>query len=455
MTSEIGIEKISLISYLKLIIIVVVVLSFIPVPAITFMIPMTLTIFVLFIKKAIPIIFYKFIVLVSLVLSINIVFNFFFNQNYLFLNSIISLITYSSVLLFFLPFSFKVDRDLVIWSTKLLIYFSLFQSILGLYQFFIKYKCLNYDAAVGTMAFPGAHEFNMKIILPCLLAFAIYLSEKRIKYLFFSMVLFLSYIVSFFNASFLILGLTFAIILVFFSYKGTIFEKKIKVIRFVAILSVIFLVTFIALFFAENIESTYLYSSVGIGVEKIVGFDITAGAGKIEAYYNTFKLLPREKLLSPFIGVGLGNYSSRSALYLGGEYSRMAEKILPLSRSIYTDKYIISLWNRELIKNPSMAGTLNQPFSSIQSVYGETGLFGIVILFSLVFLVLKRLRNGMTIFRDNKVGYIYFVFFIYTVYIFLMLSIDNYLEFPRVAMPLYLYLGMLWVNIDRAKKIIV
>jgi hypothetical protein len=366
------------------------------------------------------------------------------NKNYLFLNTAIALITYSSILIFFIPFYFKIDDELVIWSAKVLLYFSLFQAILSLYQFFIKYRGLNYDAAIGTLGVGGQHELNMKIILPCLISFAFFIGKKKIRYLIFSIILFTSYIISFFNASFLILGLTFLIAILILNFKDIILNKKIKIIRFIMILLII-LTMLIVILFGGNLKSTYLYRGTKAGIDQIIDYEKDTGPLKINSYYNTIYFFSKEKAFFPIVGCGIGNYSSRAALYLSGEYSELANKFLPLSKSLYTNKYIISL-----LKS-GKKGTYNQPFSSIQSIYAELGLLGIFLVIFFIFILFRKLKIGILFNKNKNINSIYFVFLIYIIYVSLMLFFDNYLEYPRVMMPLYLFLGILWRNIDNKK----
>ncbi len=453
MESRLNFESVYSLSYPKLITFIIVVISFLPVNLATFLIPIILIFFLFFTKKSIPLIFYRFIIFSFFLLFLNVSFNFFFNKYYIFFNSLASLATYGSILTFFCPFYFEIDDEFLNWSIKFLIYFSLFQSIICLYQFFIKYKGSNYDAAVGTLGISGQHELSMKIILPCLLAFSIYLAEKKLRYLIFGIVLLISYIISFFNASSLILCLTFLIILIifFFDFRTVLFVKKKKIFIFLTVVLVLFLFIFLA-FFSDYIKSTYLYSSGRIAINKVINPESHKQGIKVDGYYNTFRFLWRESFFNPIIGVGLGNYSGRAALYLSGEYSKFAEKILPISRSEYTEKYILSLWNRELFENiPYMGSVLNHPWASIQSICGEAGIFGLIMFFLVFFLMLKKISFGIIFFKRKSISYIYFAFFIYIIYIFLMLFIDNYLEFPRVIMPLYFYLGILWVYIKRKK----
>lgn len=448
----IAMESIKFLSFPKLITSVIVVSSFLPVVEIVFVIPLVLMLLLLFVRKSIPLALYKFITVIIFVISLNIFLNFLFNKDYLFFNSIVSLLTYSSVLVFFFPFYFKIDKEFIIWSIKFLIFFSLFQAILSFYQFFVKYKGLSYDAAVGTLGFPGAHEFSMKIILPCVLSFTFYLVEKRLMYIFFGLILFASYVITFFNASFLALGLTFLIILLvyFFDFKGLLFERKKKIV--ILLLVILVFICFLG-FFSDYVNSTYSYSQINKLVYKIRNTEQYEEGIKFDGYYNTFKVLWGGNFFNQIIGVGLGNYSSRAALYLSGEYSERASKILPISKSVYYKKYIFSLWNKELFEaNPLLGSVLNQPWASIQSIAGEVGLIGLCVLFLFFFGVLRKIRLGVVMFRENGVGHIYFVFFVYLIYIFIMLFIDNYLEFPRIIMPLYFYLGMLLIYVNNKKR---
>jgi hypothetical protein len=163
---------------------------------------------------------------------------------------------------------------------------------------------------------------------------------------------------------------------------------------------------------------------------------------KLLGFENTIVKLPTEKDYAPIIGVGFGSYSSRAALILSGEYLRQHPSFIPISVSNETEKFIVPLWNRELLKDRTKGGVTNMPFFTWQSIYGELGLIGIVI-FSLIFF-----QNLKVFFPLSKSFNVYlksvsYALLFFTIYLLFLFVFDNWVEYPTIMIPYWMITGLL------------
>ncbi len=151
---------------------------------------------------------------------------------------------------------------------------------------------------------------------------------------------------------------------------------------------------------------------------------------KILAIQSTISDFSKEKWYIPIIGVGIGNYSSRAAFIVSGEYLRVQPKWIPPTPSDYTKQYMIPLWNKELLASkPYMDGVSNQPFIQIQAIYGEMGLAGLI----LFFVVLTRMCFLTRISKTNYMSWFLYLFCLGT------LLLDMWIEYPSFALFFWLF----------------
>lgn len=112
--------------------------------------------------------------------------------------------------------------------------------------------------------------------------------------------------------------------------------------------------------------------------------------GKVNSTIKSVELLFSEPEILLF-GTGIGNYSSRAALLLSGEYLKRQPEGFPVSLSSYTNTIILPLWNRSIWGTEYSDGVLNQPFFTLQTVAVEGGLIGMLLLI----IVFSRIVNDV------------------------------------------------------------
>ncbi|WP_055666463.1 hypothetical protein [Desnuesiella massiliensis] len=138
---------------------------------------------------------------------------------------------------------------------------------------------------------------------------------------------------------------------------------------------------------------------------------------KLQAYENTFLILPYQDLKFLAIGNGVGNYSSRAALTASGYYVSWYSYGKPYFKPLiseYTDKYI-----KPSIFAEYGISITEQPVSQYTSIMGE---FGIIGFFAFMLFFIKLFIKGNDI---NKLTIIYFLG---------ILLLDNWIEFPKISM---------------------
>jgi|GEM_PF-1719443 len=91
----------------------------------------------------------------------------------------------------------------------------------------------------------------------------------------------------------------------------------------------------------------------------------------VETYKHGTSNVPRF-----LFGSGPGNFSSRTAFVLGGEYvSWLPEKFIYRSPDFSANHF--QLWNKKVLAIPYNDGTANQPFSLYNQLFGEYGIIGL------------------------------------------------------------------------------
>jgi len=178
-----------------------------------------------------------------------------------------------------------------------------------------------------------------------------------------------------------------------------------------------------------------------INMEMMTGVE----ALKALSHFRTLFDLPWDAPYQPLLGVGLGNYSSWSQMILSMEYRRLSlfgthvskEKlgIIPTRTSSASRKYVMPYveWK---IHHPNRGSIANSPWSSWQSLYGETGFFGLLIF---GFIVLVHLQKCF-FWRDDiwKVQVLKITLLLSTIFFVLAGFIDNYFEYPWLTVPYFL-----------------
>ena len=108
---------------------------------------------------------------------------------------------------------------------------------------------------------------------------------------------------------------------------------------------------------------------------------------KMRVLYNTLFVIPQQVMSQPLLGLGPGQFSSRAALMLTGDYlTRASIPFFGTHTSTLTDQHIIPYLGRYTSSN-------HFPSSSWLTVYGETGIAGVLLVLFLLIQAIRRFTH--------------------------------------------------------------
>lgn len=155
---------------------------------------------------------------------------------------------------------------------------------------------------------------------------------------------------------------------------------------------------------------------------KLTNFDYFSNTvAKVQVYEDTFINIPKKDMKFFIVGNGIGGYCSRAALTCTGKYIDFYNKFFKPSVTEYTSNYILGRYVKYNLEEGQ--GTLYSPFSTVLTVQGEYGIIG-----TILFLILI----GTMIKRSDTYSKIFILFF------FLSCFIENYLEFEKVMVLVFI-----------------
>jgi hypothetical protein len=160
---------------------------------------------------------------------------------------------------------------------------------------------------------------------------------------------------------------------------------------------------------------------------------VTPISAKVVATLNTVQELPERVPEQPFVGLGLGQYSSRAGLIMSGTYLARGFFLEPRYREVSYD-LIYSL--QESIRDRNVGSTYF-PYFSWLSLYGEFGWLGLVLVGWIVLRLVARLRRVSTPLHELRaLGQ---TVMLCALYLMLLGLQDNYWEFTQaIFAPLVL-----------------
>lgn len=363
-----------------------------------------------------------------------------------------SILTYGStfsvlVALLSVPFREKDLEDIFKFSIGL----SLVQVILGYVQmlygtsfqslipFFAGQDAGDYF--VGTTFNPGIGSLvAIKMSLTTLLFVPFWFRRNGWKNTLILFLLFIGWVLA--SALYtLLLGMF--VLLLFFIFKRTNWNlrslKINKSILYVALLGVLVITIFV---FTQENNIRYVMTSLKYGYATLIGEEVPGKVStrKIFYYKNTLIKLPKDHPDMLLVGMGPGNYSSRSAWLVSGEYLERQPFYIPVTPSKTAIEYTISIWSKNLIgSNFKGAGSItHQPFSTWLSVFAELGILGLfvmILLFKRIYKAVKTDDVSMTNFMQD----ISFGLRISLVYIILLFFMENLFEYPMVMGQIFVF----------------
>jgi hypothetical protein len=373
-------------------------------------------------------------------------------------NFIFAIIThYSSFAAFLITFAIPYRDEHLRYAISLIIILSLIQVPIGIYQM---YKGTNFsvlnpfsesigvgDLFVGTIG-KNSHLLAVKNSFAFIIICSLAVFTKKYKYVYLIIPALLGWLLPSAMHT-VIVGVLVMVFFIFLKLINTtaifLLKKYVsKKQRFIVLGSVLVFFVFLSVAITQKGNIFYAYNLI----QKMFEADETKMLRKIISYKNTLFELPKDRMFSPIVGVGFGSYSSRAALITSGEYLSYQPSFIPITPSEETRKYIIPLWNREITKIKYMDGVANQPFSTIQSIYAELGIIGLI-LFLLVFYKNIKMFNRISKIGDDYLRGVSFAMFFYTFYLFFLFFLDNWFEYPRLMIPYWVVVGLLLKERER------
>lgn len=327
-------------------------------------------------------------------------------------------------------------QDLVVLFFRILTPVMLINNLVGFLQ--VIYKFDTDDEFTGLYASFTLSQNGLAIINSILSFYylALYSAGRKNKDLIWFLFFFMSGIMGFFGGGLIAFALS-----TMLSFIGFNLARFIKAVMIVAVIIV-------AAYYSILLIRPKVLRYNKNNISDILSLDLKNGPRKGIAFYNYCMAYPAHPKDFLF-GSGPGTFNSRTAFMVGSPSYFTAVRFFKCSRQPYYFKnYAYTLWN-ETNTSPDLFqdGYRNQPFSSILSFLGEYG-----VLFTLLFMagyiayflrVMKILpaHNG----SPNQSYRLLFRFL--TPFLFLLLLIDNFLEYPEIILPIVIIMKLLHIEL--------
>ena len=301
-----------------------------------------------------------------------------------------TIITYGSsltALIVFLNLPYKSGdiKSILNFSVAL----TLFEIVLGYYQMIAlsSFKTLNPftmslaagDAFVGTTFDIGVgNEIAVKISIVTLLFFPFWFSKRDFKNTTLLFLLILGWLLP--SAIYSLLAGLLVIFIYYFLSKILLALRTLRLsisIFFSTAIGVVLVVAFMTL---QPGNISYVTVLLTRAYNTVLGKDTDSKLGKVLYYKETLTSMIREYPHAVIIGLGPGNYSSRSAWLVSGAYLENQPSYIPVTPSQAAKKYTLNIWTKDRITKafPDASSISYQPFSTWLSVFSEFGILGLL-----------------------------------------------------------------------------
>lgn len=343
-------------------------------------------------------------------------------------NLIIYILLNSTFIIFPLVFPFNGKDDKFIKGFNFFYNFQIFIVFTQIINLIIKYKSINIfkvSMASGDFLKGTFSNSSLTCIFFCMVSFVYfdwYCKTRKSSYIYKVLISIIIIILTSANAHIIIFGIT-----IFLStIINMINKRKIKQIG----------IFFVVIYIIINVYSFTQPSNVMYikNITRSIFIDDSIKPRKIDYIMESVIQLPKESWEISLIGVGGGNYSSRAAMITSNEYlSGISFSFPSKSISEFSNKYILPKWNKELLSKGYNEGIANQPFSSVISIFAETGIIGVVLFISILYRIYKiEVKKSSR--YNNLVGQ-------FSIFFTLILFIDNYLEYGT-------FIAIFWVCLE-------
>jgi hypothetical protein len=365
-------------------------------------------------------------------------------------NLVWSIISYGSsffILLIFLMIPFGEEDIWKIFKFSLCV--SLIQVFVGYYQMieYNSFKSLNPfamgggagDLFVGTTLDPGiGNQVAVKLGLVTLLFIPFWFQKRNMKNTIILTVLCLGWILT--SAIYtLLLGLL--VIGYHFIFKPILFSfSSLRLSKSVFYATILGIISMFAFFLIQPENISYISGTLSQAYSTLTENELQSTGRKVAFYRKTLIELPAEYPSTLLIGTGPGNYSSRSAWLVSGEYLAHQPWYIPVTPTPLAKEYTMSLWSNKLITEEYVdAGSLaNQPFSSWFSVFAEVGILGLIPFAAIFYYLHKSLKNSL-IHPSSEVRLAATGIMMSLHFVLLLFLVDNLFEWPLVMGQFFLF----------------
>lgn len=165
---------------------------------------------------------------------------------------------------------------------------------------------------------------------------------------------------------------------------------------------------------------------------------------KNRVMYLTLFELPNDVGLQPLIGLGPGQFGSRAALMLSGEYlQRTPIPFIEPYANIFMQEYILS-------RLKIITSSIHFPTSSIIAWYGELGIAGVIFLGMVVWLGVQHFRT----YRSDNFPRLNIAMLILIIYLLVMGFQNVYWEYTQAVFPALLGLKLCsdYLKVEHTKQ---
>lgn len=330
-------------------------------------------------------------------------------------------------LLFASPSNIYSERNYL----KIFIYaisiIAVINNFFGFYQYVLRPNDDSFEGLYGTFT---VSQNGLSLVNAVLFFFYLCMYQKHKKSIFLALSVFfiISSVMGFYGAG--LMAFLGALVL-------TYFRSKLKNI-FILLFSLMFVIALIYILM-KSISPLTLDYNINI-IKKFLDPTAANAPRKLIIFRNYFNAYP-SNIPDLLFGSGPGTFNSRSAFMVGSPSYFNAEFIKSPGQPPYFRDYAYTLWNPS--NTGPYDGFMNQPFTSILTLLGE---YGLLITLGILYVVLKRFKYyvnaGRIYAKQYGVTVEYKMYRFCLIFAFMLLIIDNYMEYPEIIALLLIILKL-------------
>jgi hypothetical protein len=282
------------------------------------------------------------------------------NRSTLSLGALYLFSLFKPILLFFWIITFSKDDRLSNFTFRLLAFLIVIQLPFFLYGLAVRRFGYIADNATGATITGDAFQVAVYMWLGIIFSFIFYILTKKKIYIIYTLVCLILLIITSTKQ------LTFILPVILFFLLRNQLKIKLKyiIIVFIVVISGAFLLY-------SKVEGRWS-NNFGTDYSQLNMADFVTGSEKVQGYYSAIFDLPKE-LPVPLLGAGPGEYGSYVAMN---------------ARTLLSEKYI--MYFNDLIP-AGLGGTLSYRSSSLIALWGDSGIFCLILYIMIYIVVLRKL----------------------------------------------------------------